>query len=396
MTVYPLRNPVQNYPWGSTSEIPELLGTPNPEKKPVAELWLGAHPKAPSIVLRERCEQSLVELVEAEPEAVLGADAVRRFGPRLPFLLKVLAAEKALALQVHPTEAQAVHGFQRENALGMRLDAPQRNYLDRFHKPELICALGPFECLVGFRSVKDIAAELKLLESQTIEEDIDSFARLQNSDALRRLFESIMSMERARQQRLVREVVEKAMAAGGDLYRWIVELDRQYPGDIGVLSPLLLNLLRLHPGQAVYLAPGTVHAYLGGLGIELMANSDNVARGGLSARHVDRPEFLSLLRYDDRPGEPLDPVEVDGGLDEYEVPAADFRLFRIRLERGVRYTSERSRAVEILICTGGTGKLHVDACGPDYGIQRGDSFLVPAESPPYAIEGEATLFKATV
>jgi len=396
MAIYPLRNPVQNYPWGSTAEIPELLGTANPQNKPVAELWLGAHPKAPSTVLREQGAQSLLELIQAEPDAVLGANTVKRFGPRLPFLLKVLAADKALALQVHPTAAQALKGFERENALGIRPGAPERNYLDRHHKPELICALGPFECLVGFRTVKEIAVELKSLELKTIEEEIDRFNRSQSPDALQRLFESILSMERGRQQRLVREVVEKAAAAKRSRYQWIVELDQQYPVDIGVVSPLFLNLLHLHPGQAAYLAPGTVHAYLGGLGIELMANSDNVARGGLSARYVDRPEFLRILRYNDRPIEPLDPVEVNRGIDQYEVPASDFRLFRIRLNRGVRYTSEQKRAVEILICTHGMAKLCVDAHGADYGIQRGDSFLVPASSPAYTIKGEGTLFKATV
>jgi len=396
MAIYTLSNPVQNYPWGSTTDIPELLGTVNPKNEPVAEIWLGAHPKAPSAVLKQQGEQSLIELIDAEPEAVLGADTVKRFGPRLPFLLKILAAEKALALQVHPTEAQALKGFERENALGIQSGAPERNYLDRNHKPELICALGSFECLVGFRTVPEIAAELKSLELQTIENEIEGFTRWQNPDAVRRLFESILSMERGRQQRLVREVVEKAMTSKGSRYEWIVELDRQYPGDIGVVSPLLLNLLRLHTGQAAYLAPGTVHAYLGGMGIELMANSDNVARGGLSVRHVDRPEFLRILRYNDRPIESLDPVKVGRSLDEYEVPAADFRLFRIRLERGVRYTSEQKRAVEILICTRGMAKLCVDAHGANYGIQRGDSFLVPASSPAYTVEGQGTLFKATV
>ena len=396
MAIYRLKNPVQNYPWGSTTDIPKLLGIQGQDRQPVAELWLGAHPKAPSTVLGEQWEQSLVELIQAESDTVLGADTVKRFGPRLPFLLKVLAAEKALALQVHPTEAQATDGFERENALGRQLGAPERNYWDRNHKPELICALGSFECLVGFRSVTEIAVELKSLELKTVEEEIERFTRLQNPDALRRLFESIMSMGRGRKQRLVQEVVKKAMTAKGGRYTWIVELHRQYPGDIGVVSPLFLNLLTLHTGQAVYLAPGTVHAYLGGLGIEVMANSDNVARGGLSARHVDRPEFLRILRYNDRPIEPLNPVEVGRGLDGYEVPVSDFRLFRIRLNRGVRYTSEQNRAVEILICTRGKAKLRVDAHGAAYGIRRGDSFLVPASSPAYTIEGEGTLFKATV
>jgi mannose-6-phosphate isomerase len=396
VAIYRLKNPVQNYPWGSTSDIPKLLEFPNPDQKPVAELWLGAHPKAPSSVLRDQGEQSLLDLIEAEPDTILGEDTVERFGPRLPFLLKVLAAEKALALQVHPTGDQAKDGFAREDALGIRLGAPNRNYLDRNHKPELICALEPFDCLVGFRRIAEIAAELKSLHFITIGEAVERFARSQSIDGLRRLFESIMLMESKRQKRFVQEVVEKATASKGVRYRWIVELNQQYPGDIGVVSPLFLSLMQLSPGQAVYLVPGTVHAYLRGVAIELMSNSDNVVRGGLSVRHVDIPEFIKILRYNKNPIEPLKPRELTGGAEVYEIPASDFRLYRIRLGRGVKYASPRKRAVEILICTRGRAVLRAGAGKDDFVVRHGDSFLVTANSPAYRIEGEGMLFKATV
>jgi mannose-6-phosphate isomerase len=396
MAIYRLKNPVQNYPWGSTTDIPKLLGAGNPDHEPVAELWLGAHPKAPSTVLSEQGEQSLLDLIEAEPEAILGADTVDRFGPRLPFLLKVLAAEKALALQVHPTRDEAKDGFEKENALGIRLDAPERNYLDRNHKPEMFCALEPFECLAGFRSIGQIATELRSLRLTTFAEEIDNIGQSRSIDGLKRLFESMMLLESERKELFVREVVEKAAASKGVRYRWIVELNRQYPGDIGVVSPLFLKLLHLRPGQAVYLEPGTVHAYLRGVAIELMSNSDNVVRGGLSVRHVDILEFLKILQFNESPVEPINPKKLSRGAEVYEIPTSDFCLYRIRLNRGVKYVSSGKRAVEILICTRGKTVLRGGAGNEDLVVHRGDSFLVPANSPSYSIEGGGILFKATI
>jgi mannose-6-phosphate isomerase len=396
MAIYRLKNPVQNYPWGSTTDIPKLLGAGNPDHEPVAELWLGAHPKAPSTVLSEQGEQSLLDLIEAEPEAILGADTVDRFGPRLPFLLKVLAAEKALALQVHPTRDEAKDGFEKENALGIRLDAPERNYLDRNHKPEMFCALEPFECLAGFRSIGQIATELRSLRLTTFAEEIDNIGQSRSIDGLKRLFESMMLLESERKELFVREVVEKAAASKGVRYRWIVELNRQYPGDIGVVSPLFLKLLHLRPGQAVYLEPGTVHAYLRGVAIELMSNSDNVVRGGLSVRHVDILEFLKILQFNESPVEPINPKKLSRGAEVYEIPTSDFCLYRIRLNRGVKYESSGKRAVEILICTRGKTVLRGGAGNEDLVVHRGDSFLVPANSPSYSIEGGGILFKATI
>ena len=318
MAIYRLKNPRQDYPWGSTTDIPKLLAIGNPNQTPVAELWLGAHPKAPSIVVKEEGEQSLSDLIEEYPNTILGADTVERFGPSLPFLFKVLASEKALALQVHPTKDQAKEGFEKENTLGICLDAPNSNYLDRNHKPEMLCSLDSFWCLAGFRSIVQIATELKSLRLATIGKEIDLFVQSRTVFGLKRLFESIMLMGNERKQLFVKEVVEKAAVLNGDRYKWIVEMNQQYPGDIGVVSPLFLNLLHLHAGQAVYLGAGLIHAYLRGFGIELMSNSDNVVRGGLSVRHVDIPEFIKILQYNESPVEPINPREVEKSTD---VPA---------------------------------------------------------------------------
>jgi len=396
MAIYRLKNPRQDYPWGSTTDIPKLLAIGNPNQTPVAELWLGAHPKAPSIVVKEEGEQSLSDLIEEYPNTILGADTVERFGPSLPFLFKVLASEKALALQVHPTKDQAKEGFEKENALGIGLDAPNRNYLDRNHKPEMLCSLDSFWCLAGFRSIVQIATELKSLRLAMIGKEIDLFVQSRTVFGLERLFESIMLMGNERKQLFVKEVVEKAAVLNGDRYKWIVEMNQQYPGDIGVVSPLFLNLLHLHAGQAVYLGAGLIHAYLRGFGIELMSNSDNVVRGGLSVRHVDIPEFIKILQYNESPVEPINPREVEKSTDVYMTPTYDFCLYRIRLNRGLKYVSSRKRAVEILICIEGAAVLRYGAVKDDIVIHKGDSFLIPADVPAYEIEGEGMLFKATV
>ena len=355
---------------------------------------MGAHPKAPSAVVSEQGQQSLADLIEADPETILGVDTVRSFGPSLPFLFKVLASEKALAMQVHPTKDQAIIGFQRENGLGIHLGAAGRNYLDRNHNPEMLCALEPFWCLAGFRTVRDIAADLKSLHLSAIGENIDAFVQSRTLSGLRRLFSSIMLLNDERRKRFVREVVDKATVSKEIRHKWIVELNHQYPGDIGVVSPLFLALLHLRTGQAVYLGAGIIHAYLRGFGIELMSNSDNVVRGGLSVRHVDIPEFLDILDYNRRPIEPIDPQEVSTATEIYRTRISDFCLYRIRLKRGLKHVSARKRAVEILVCIEGEAVL---GAGDDsIQIRKGESFLVPAAAPTYTLEGKGLLFKATV
>ena len=396
MTIYRLNNSIQEYAWGSITDIPKLLGIGNPNRTPVAELWMGAHPKAPSLVTKDDGLQKLSDLIDLYPESILGAETVERFGPALPFLFKVLASEKALALQVHPNKEQAEKGFERENVRGIGLNAPHRNYLDRNHKPEMICALEPFWCLAGFRRIDRIVDELESLRLTTIDKEIDLFTRSQSTPELKLLFDSIMLMVDERKRLFVKEVVERAADSNADRYKWIVELNHQYPGDIGVVAPLFLNLFHLRAGQAVYLGAGLVHAYLRGFGIELMSNSDNVLRGGLSVRHIDIPEFVKILQYNESSVDPITPIEVEKGTDVYMTPTSDFCLSRIRLKKGLQYVSSQKRAVEILICIDGAAVLHYGDLPDEIVIHKGDSFLIPATGPAYSIEGEGLLFKATV
>ena len=277
-----LKNTIQEYAWGSRSAIPELLGQSVPADKPQAELWMGAHPKAPSQVFFDGIWRSLPEVIQESPEETLGQKVAARFSNELPFLFKVLAAAKPLSIQAHPNKEQAWQGFARENELGIPFDAPHRNYRDDNHKPEIICALTPFWALNGFRRIEET---LSLLEEAKIAglAEIVSFLRSHsNRDGLKKFFNHLMTMDSGKQGKIVEQAVNFAEKQTPEKpsWTWMIKLNEAYPGDIGVLSPLFLNLVRLEPQQAMYLPAGELHGYLEGVGIELMANSDNVLRGG--------------------------------------------------------------------------------------------------------------------
>jgi mannose-6-phosphate isomerase len=405
-----LTNTVRPYAWGSTSAIPELLGTP-PTGEPQAELWMGAHPGAPSTVGRAGGERALTDVIAADPEGELGAEAVRAFGPRLPFLLKLLAAASPLSLQVHPDLGQARQGFDDEEARGVPADAPDRNYKDPNHKPELICALTDFDGLCGFRRAREAAGLLAGLEVDALKPYVDILRASPESDALREVLTAVLTADRDEMAGTVAEAARAAArlsgaaAAGNDgdidsdarAYAVYASLAHHYPGDPGVIAAMLLNHVRLHPGEALYLGAGVPHAYLSGLGVEIMANSDNVLRCGLTPKHVDVPELLRIVRFE--PGEPavLRPEAGPGGEERYEVPIDEFRLSRYVIAPGAAAGPLDARTPQILLCTAGHVVLRGGA-GQGEGeltLERGQSAYVPAGER-VAATGDGTLFRATV
>ena len=338
-----LHNTLRPYAWGSTRAIAELLGR-EPSGGPEAELWVGAHPDSPSTVLHPGgSRQGLDELIGEDPEALLGPEVARRFDDRLPFLLKVLAADSALSLQVHPSLDQAAAGFDAEEAAGVPRDAPHRKYRDRNHKPEMIYALTPFEALCGFRPVAEAAATFAGL-SDTVDPGSEIHAILDTvaarltaggKDALRSAFELLL----AAPSRAVRDVAaaiegRQAQASPSQDLATVVELNGQYPGDPGVLIALLLNRVSLRPGEALYLPAGNIHAYLRGLGIEVMASSDNVLRGGLTPKHVDTAELLATVVFEPVTAPALAPEYTLLDQELYRPPFDEFQLQRILLEDG--------------------------------------------------------------
>ena len=388
-----LENPVQHYAWGSHTAIPELLGRPSPAPEPWAELWMGAHPMATSRVVGAGESLPLDAYVARDPEAVLGAATAARFERKLPFLFKVLAAAEPLSIQAHPSLAQAREGFERENRAGIPLDAPQRCYRDALHKPELICALTPFHALNRFREPREIVERFAALDVTALAEPLAALRARLDREGLAAFFRVLWTLEEAARSAAIAGAVEWARSRGsGDpAAGWIDVLARRHPGDIGVLAPLLLNVVELAPGEAVFLPAGELHSYLEGVGIEIMANSDNLLRGGLTPKHVDVPELLRTLVFRAGPVERLRPQLV-AGEGRYATPAEEFALAVLEVRPGARYVAPERRAVEILLCTEGRGQI---AGREDLAVARGDCLLVPARAPRYAVEGDLVLYRAT-
>jgi mannose-6-phosphate isomerase len=396
MTIYRLENVVQPYAWGSTTAIADLLGRPNPGGQPQAELWMGTHPQGPSLAVADGIRIPLRELIAQQPVEILGPDTLSRFGAALPYLFKVLAAARPLSIQAHPSKHQALEGFARENRRGKAPDAPDRNYRDDNHKPEIICALAPFWALNGFRSPAAAADLLSPVCPPVLDAALRALAA-PRGEGIRIFFKAMLALSVDERRRAVRKVLENAMlqAESSPVYRWMVELVRAYPADMGVLAPALLNLVRLEPGQAMYLPAGQLHAYLEGVGIELMANSDNVLRGGLTPKHVDVAELLNVVRFEATTvailnAKPLGPAESG-----FNCPAEEFSLRIIRLGPGHEYRAPAKRSVELLLCTAGKGRIQ-SSDQETLDIRKGDSLLVPAGVDAYAVSGDLTLYKAAV
>ena len=344
-TIKLLKNTVQNYAWGSLTAIPELLGERNRSLEPRAELWMGAHPKASSFVNYNGQWLPLTELIARYPREILGNDVALAFGNKLPYLFKVLAAAKPLSIQAHPSLNQAKEGFARETDLGIDLDAPNRNYKDDNHKPECICALSPFWAMSGFRNIPDILAMLGKNCPVGLAAELELLKKHPDSEGLKRFFTNLMTMDSQRQKRVVEEAVRNAhrYSEEDSAFHWMTRLSNEYPSDIGILAPLLLNLIELKPGEALFLPAGELHAYLEGVGLELMANSDNVLRGGLTPKHIDVPELLKVLSFKPRPVNILEAVKKNKNERVYASAADEFVLTVVSASAGSPYQSSESR-----------------------------------------------------
>lgn len=406
-----LLNTLRPYAWGSTTAIADLLGR-TPSGGPEAELWIGAHPDSPSRIVGSdpsveggpATAAALDELIAKDPEATLGAESVEAFGPRLPFLLKVLAADHPLSLQVHPTLEQARAGFAAEEAAGVDRHAGHRNYKDDNHKPEMIFALSRFEALCGFRAPADAAARFETLTALLAGEDAaevtEQVAELlrapDESEALREAFARIITGgEQVRDA--VRMAAAAIQASGTDdaALSTVAALASEYPDDPGVLVSLLLNRVTLEPGEALALAAGNVHAYLSGLGIEVMASSDNVLRGGLTPKHVDVAELLETVTFASLPLPRVRPDESALGQELYRPGFAEFQLQRIHVPaREAGLDAVRPEPVPVVQAGAAVvlvvrGSLTLDTPKGDLVVGRGEAAFVPdVEAPALAHAGD--------
>ena len=397
-TIARMKNPIMEYAWGSKNAIPDLLGIPNPEQKPMAEMWMGAHPKASSAIWVDGKWVSLEEVIRSSPDTILGRHVALQFKNHLPFLFKVLAAEEPLSIQVHPDLEQAKEGYKRETESGIPLDAPERNYRDPNHKPEIICALDDFDALKGFRKIDEMIKLLEKVSSRSLDGLIELLVREPDERGLKRFFEALMGIEKQEMARISATAAQRAVdfAENDPAYGWVVLLEKAHPGDPGVLAPLFLNLVRLYPGEALFLPAGELHAYLKGVGIELMANSDNVIRAGLTRKHVDVPELIKIARFTMGNPQILPAVRVSVGMEEYASPCEEFVLSRIVLEEEKTCELNSREGVEILLCTEGEGEIENGGGDQRVHFSKGMSFLVSAPVKDYRISGWGTLFRASV
>ena len=383
-----LVNPVRPYAWGSTRALAEFLGQ-EPSGEPQAELWMGAHPGSPSLVDRGAGPQPLDQLIAADPARELGPSALARFGPQLPYLFKVLAVGRALSVQVHPTLEQARAGFADEEARGIPLDAPERTYRDRNHKPEMLCALSGFDALCGFRRPADAADLMDAVRVPALDRWAKTLRTSPEAEALRTvLAEALSDDHRHGTARQVAAALPGAAAeaeAAGSPHAAALgayaAVARDYPGDPGIIAALLLNHVRLSPGQALYLGAGVPHAYLGGLGVEVMANSDNVLRCGLTPKHIDVPALLRVVAFRATAPELVDPRTVPGtvGEDVYPAPVDEFTLTRHTLTGTGPAQGLEAEGPQILLCASGEVDL-LDDAGERLRLTRGQSAYLSAAS----------------
>jgi len=396
--VDPLRNTIHPYAWGSPTAIPQLLGVDNPTGAPQAELWMGAHPTAPSRLNRSGREVSLDQVVAAAPEVELGKATAERFGGRLPFLLKVLAARRALSIQLHPDRAQAEAGFAAEEARGVLRNARERVYVDDWPKPEVLCALTSFEVLAGLRPAAQAAEILSRLEVDALGTFSGDLRADPKPAAVARALATLLSWPQAERAALVGDVVESAARLAAErsefqaAYDAVARMAQDHPGDIGLVCSLLMNHAIVQPGQALFMGAGGLHAYIRGTGIELMANSDNVIRAGLTPKHIDVPELVRVL--DPEVAVPiLTARQVAPGVEEFETPVPEFRLRRLRVAPETSFIVPGEGLPRILLCVEGTAA----AASGDQTLELrcGRSCYLSATDPDVTLTGDALLFLAS-
>ena len=406
-----LRGAIRTYAWGSRTAIAEFTGRPAPAAHPEAELWLGAHPGDPAMLDTPDGQTSLLAAIRDDPDGQLGASVRTRFGDVLPFLVKVLAAGEPLSLQAHPSAGQAVEGYEREDRIGLPLSSPLRNYRDRNHKPELLVALSDFEALAGFRPAARSVALMRSLSVPALNPYIALLDDASDAAGLRALFTTWITAPQPDIDALISAVLEGAVSylrSGAKEFaaeaQTVLELGERYPGDAGVLASLLLNRISLTPGQGIFLAAGNLHSYLNGVGMEVMANSDNVLRGGLTPKHVDVAELLRVLDFT-----PVLDAHVatssDGIECHYQTPAAEFAASVITLD-GEHLGHEvdapsHHDGPQILVCTQGAVTVRAksgDGETSEVQMDRGSSAWVAADDGPIRLQASqpSALFRATV
>lgn len=398
-SIFKLDNPVKHYDWGSPDWIPQFLNVPNEKGLPWAELWMGSHPEGPSLLATQfpapqakdgEASGSLPDLIGRDPIRYLGPETFQAFGT-LPFLFKLLAAGKPLSIQAHPDLVRAKAGWDRENALGIPPGAPNRNYRDANHKPELLCALTPMNAMAGFREAGEIIRGLQAFGFSPL----GSLNQALTAGGLRGFLDALFALPAETRQELTEYARSRVGAAAAfpeyaEAWKLIARFAELYPGDPAIIAPLYLNLLQLNPGEAMFIPAGILHAYIHGFGVELMANSDNVLRGGLTPKHIDLQELKGILRFEPFLPEILRPEASPQGLTRYPAPCREFSLHK--LESAGKAIPFPVQGPAIVIVAEGEATLDD---GEKLTLRQGESAFIAAERKvPPVLSGSYSLFIA--
>ena len=373
--LYRLKNQIKHYEWGSEKLLPQFLNIENSKRDPCAEMWMGTHNLSPS---QTEVDGRLVNLTELSGE--------------LPFLFKLLAVEKPLSIQAHPNKEQAEKGFKGEESRGLSIKNPTRNYRDTNHKPEILCALSPFTLMAGFREPDRICVSLKefLLIAPPLKEIVSPLLRALSSESLSSFYRILCGLSGIEREYLSTFIREKGVVQEGVITQsqWNLMKDfaSQYPGDPAILSPLFLNIFTLQPGQAVYIPSGVLHAYLSGFGVELMASSDNVLRGGLTPKHVDTGELMNILHFVPFIPQIITPPSSTNWFC-YNTPCSDFLLSKMQAEGEEKAFGGKGPAICIIT----EGELRA---GNEI-FKKGESFYLPQTDSAYMFNGNYFLYAAS-
>ncbi|EIO3968227.1 mannose-6-phosphate isomerase, class I [Vibrio vulnificus] len=399
MNFFKLDNPVKNYEWGSKTAIQSLFGIDNPNGEPQAEIWMGAHPNGCSTVSIDGESVLLSKLIQSNQEGILSKATAEQFG-ELPYLFKVLAAGQALSIQVHPSKEEAEVGFAREEVQGIDRSAAQRNYRDPNHKPELVYALTPYQAMNGFRAFEDILARFThmvgAVHMPTVQALLEVFKANNTSYGLKAFFTGLLSLQGDDKLQSLAALLEyvklhQKQNLEDDLCGLVLELAQSYPSDIGLFAPFMLNVLTLKPGQAMYLDARTPHAYLKGAGLEIMANSDNVLRAGLTPKHIDVDELAKCTLFEEKPVESLlCQPETDGYYHHYPVSVPDFN-FDCFMQADD--TVVQLRSAEILFAIDCDATLSHKS-GEKITITKGESVFIPAYAQEYTLSSKGRVARA--
>ncbi len=395
---YPLIPVFKDYDWGSVNALQQLTGKKELEGKPLAEMWMGSHKKGDGeVVLTSGEKIKLSEFIKTNPAGVLGERVCNRYDSGLPFLFKIIAAEKPLSIQVHPSKREAETGYNEEERKKIGIESPERNYKDKNHKPELLYALTDFHLMKGFMKLSEIEENIMRYCPLLYDfyEKAAKGSNLSGIDKVRELFGIVLFADYIMLKDLLKQLLENTGKYTGIIPDTIKKFFSIYGHDRGVASPLFLNIIELKPGQSIFIPSGELHAYISGTGFEIMANSDNVIRGGLTSKNADAGDMLKIARFGEA-GNSLVIPETRNNEKIFATEADEFVFSVISLDKGSYDCDDSEKSLEIFFCKGGQCSVSFHGETPPKEFCNGECFIIPACAAPYSIKGSSILYRAAV